>query len=66
MFLDANNVFFTIIEVLIEVLAVNNDRMHHLDATWMPLLIQMSPFCLSSKNGVGVQNDSSWKTATTI
>ena len=26
----------------------------------------MSPFCFYSKNGVGVQNDSYWKTATTI
>ena len=47
-------------------MAVNNDRMHHLNTTWIPFLIQMSPFCFYSKNGVGVQNDSSWKTAPTI
>ena len=47
-------------------LAANNDRMHHHNTTWIPFLIQISPFCFHSKNGEGVQNDSSWKTATTI
>ena len=49
-----------------EILAVNNDLMHHLNTNWIPFLIQMSPFCFYRKNEVGVQNDSSWKTATTI
>ena len=31
--------------------------LHHLDTTWIPFLIQMSQFCLYSKNRVGVQND---------
>ena len=59
-------IYFNIIYFLIEVLAVNNDHMQHMDPTWIPFLIQMSPFCFYSKNWVGVQNDSSWKTATTI
>ena len=43
-----------------------NDCVHHLDINWIPFFIQMSQFCFYSKNGVGVQNDSSWKPATTI
>ena len=46
-------------------LAVNYDRMHQLGPTLIPFLIQMSHFVFYSKNGVGVQNHSSWKTATT-
>ena len=45
---------------------MSNDRMHHLDTTWISFFIKMSAFCFYSKNGVGVQNDSYWKTATAI